>query len=167
MRLAALAFASTAALLAATGAMAKPYTCASCQPLGTDCTEEVFSVEPILAEVSAPHFQRNLAENCTYTEFELACDREYDRMLYTFDQVKIVRGDVSATPTELQAEYDYTKENDPEWGGVFLQPDKTYLVAIADTRIFNRRFTIMRACELYPPKDPPPADPAVKPPQGS
>jgi hypothetical protein len=159
MRLKTLAFASTVTLLAATVAMAKPFVCASCQPLGTDCTDEVFSVEPILAEVSGPHFQRTVAEHCTASPLELGCGREYDRLLYTFDHVKIVSGDVSATPNELQTEYDYTKENDPEWGGVFLQPDRTYLVAIADTRIFNRRFTIMRACELYP--EPPP--PAVKP----
>ncbi|MBL6936211.1 MAG: hypothetical protein ISS15_13850 [Alphaproteobacteria bacterium] len=166
MRLTTFAFASTAALLTATGALAKPYACALCQPLGSDCTEEVFSVEPILAEVSGAHFERTVSENCTAGFLELGCDREYDRLLYTFASVKIVQGEVSATPVELQTEYDYRRENDPEWGGVYLQPDKTYLVAIADTRIFNRRFTIKRACELYPPAPAPAATPET-PPKGS
>lgn len=159
MRLKSLALSSVFAVLAVTAASAKPYACASCQPLGSDCTDEVFSVEPILAEVSGPHFERTVAAHCTTSPLELGCGRSYDRLLYTFDHVKVVSGDVSATPTELQTEYDYSRSNDPEWGGVFLEPDKTYLVAIADTRIFNRRFTIMRACEMYPP----PAEPAVKP----
>jgi hypothetical protein len=152
MRLAALAAASTLALLAASGALARPYACALCQPLGSDCTEEVFTTQPILAEVSGAHFERTVAEHCTAGFLELGCGREYDRLLYTFASVKIVAGEVSATPVELQTEYDYTRTNDPEWGGVYLQPDKTYLVAIADTRILNRRFTIKRACELYPQK---------------
>jgi hypothetical protein len=172
MRLTTLAFASTVALLAATAAMAKPYVCASCQPLGSDCTSEVFSVEPILAEVSGAQFERTVSEHCTQSDLEPGCGREYDRMLYTFDSVKIVSGDVSATPAELQTEYDYDswRPHDTEWGGVFLEPGKAYLVAIADTRIINRRFTIMRACELYPQKAPAPAEPAVKPetaPKGS